>query len=225
MAGSLVVLVACLVIGVICLVVLTDNVVDHDGLTVIDRPWHQWAVAHRSPALTTVMSMVSFLGRTVVLGVLATAAVCWLLARRHVAHAVLVAAAALGAFLLVPLLKHVFSQQRPPVADQLTVETSWAYPSGHSFGSAAVLGALAVMAVVRLRRPAARVLVATAAAVLVLAIGVSRVYLGVHWPSDVLAGWLAGGLWLAFCLVLTSRWPRSNRHPPTLDPPEPERDG
>lgn len=220
-ARSLLVWAAGLALAVILLLVLTDNVVDHDGLTAIDRPWHEWAVAHRSPALTPAMYVLSVLGRTVVLGVLATAAVCWLAARRQVRDALLVTSAALGALLLVPLLKHVFARERPPVADRLTVETTWAYPSGHSFGSTAVLGALAIVATARLGRRAARVLVATAAAVLVLAIGVSRVYLGVHWPSDVLAGWLAGGLWLAFCLVLTSRWPRPNHRPPTLGASEP----
>src|ERR1700754_1931864 len=153
-ARSLLVWAVGLALAVILLVVLTDNVVDHDGLTAIDRPWHEWAVAHRSPALTPAMYVLSFLGRTVVLGVLATAAVCWLVIRRQVRGAVLVTSAALGALLLVPLLKNVFARARPPIADRLSVETSWAYPSGHSFGSAAVLGALAIVATAQLGRHA-----------------------------------------------------------------------
>jgi membrane-associated phospholipid phosphatase len=222
---SLVVWAACLTIAVVLLLVLTDNVVDHDGLTAVDRPWHAWAVAHRSPALTGVMYVISFLGRTIVLGVIASCVVVWLAVRRQAAHAVLVAAAAVGAFLLVPLLKHVFVRERPPVADRLAVEASWSYPSGHSLDSAAVLGALLVVAIAVSTRRAVRVLVAVAVIVLVVAIGVSRVYLGVHWPSDVLAGWLTGGLWLAFCLVLTSRWPGLNHRPPTLGTAGTEREG
>lgn len=213
MTRSLVAWVVCLTVAVVCLLVLTDNVVDHDGLTAIDRPWHEWAVAHRTPALTGLMYVISSLGKTLVLGALATCAAAWLAARRQLAHAALVAAAALGAFVFIPLSKHVFARERPPVADRLTVETSWAYPSGHSFGSAAVLGALLVVTIARPARPAVRALVATAVTVLIVAIGVSRVYLGVHWPSDVLAGWLAGGLWLSLCVVLTSRLPGSNTGP------------
>jgi undecaprenyl-diphosphatase len=209
----------CLLVAVVGLVQLTDNVVDHDGLTAIDLPWHEWFVAHRTPVLTGVMYVVSFLGQTVVLAVLAACAVEWLIVRRERRHAVLVAVTTLGAALLVLLLKHIVARVRPPVADRLMVETSWSYPSGHSLGATAVLGVLAVVATARLTRRLHRVLVRAAVGLLVAAIGVSRVYLGVHWPSDVLAGWLVGGLWLAICLVLTSRWRRRERVPdaPVLD--------
>jgi membrane-associated phospholipid phosphatase len=189
---------------------LTNDVVDRDGLTAIDLPWHDWFVVHRTSALTSVMVVISFLGQTVVLAVLAAGAVEWLLIRRRYRHAVLVTVTTVGAAVLVPLLKHLVGRARPPAADRLAVETSLSYPSGHSLGSAAVLGALAV--VVTARR-LYRVLAVVAAGLLVMAIGVSRVYLGVHWPTDVLAGWLVGGIWLGFCLVLTSRWPRSGPAP------------
>lgn len=213
-----VVWVVCLLLAVVALLQLTDNVVDHDGLTAIDLPWHDWAVAHRSPAWTGIMSVISYVGSTALLTAYAAGAVGWLVVRRQRVHAVLVTVTTLGAAILVPLLKHVFARERPPVVDRLAVEASWSYPSGHSLGSTAVLGVLAVVTTSQLARRIFRVLVRVAAALLVVAIGVSRVYLGVHWPSDVLAGWLAGGLWLAFCLVLTSRWPGPHRRPPTLEP-------
>jgi membrane-associated phospholipid phosphatase len=219
-ARSVVIWTTCLLLAFVGLLQLTDNVVDHDGLTAIDVPWHDWAVAHRTRVLTAVMSAVSFLGRTVVLAVLAAIAVEWLAFRRRRRDAVLVAVTTLGAAVLVVVLKNVFTRTRPPVADRLMTETSWSYPSGHSLGSAAVLGALAVVAAARITRRRYRIVVGVAAVVLVAAIGVSRVYLGVHWPSDVFAGWLAGGLWLAFCLVLTSRWTGPNRRLPTLEATE-----
>jgi len=218
-----VVWVACLLLAAVGLLQLTDNVLDHDGLTAVDLPWHEWAVAHRSPAWTGIMSVLSFVGSTFMLLVYASCAVGWLAARRQRVHAVLVVVTTLGAAVLVPLLKHVIARERPPVADRLAVETSWSYPSGHSLGSTAVLGVIAIVVTSRMTRRVVRALVRAAAALLVVAIGVSRVYLGVHWPSDVLAGWLAGGLWLAFCLALTSRWPGLHRHLPTLGSQETER--
>lgn len=138
-----VVWVACLLLAAVGLLQLTDNVVDHDGLTAVDLPWHEWAVAHRSPAWTGIMSVLSFVGSTFMLVVYASCAVGWLAARRQRVHAVLVVVTTLGAAVLVPLLKHVFARERPPVADRLSVETSWSYPSGHSLGSTAVLGVIA----------------------------------------------------------------------------------
>jgi undecaprenyl-diphosphatase len=183
----------------------TRNVIDHDGLTAVDLPWHRWVVAHRTPVWTDVMTAISFAGQTAVLAVVAVIAAGWLAFRGRKADAALVIAATGGAALLVPLLKHLVARGRPPVADRLMAESSWSYPSGHSLGSTAVLGVLAVVVTTRMTARAHRVLVAVAAALVVVAIGVSRVYLGVHWPSDVLAGWLVGGLWLALCVVVTGK--------------------
>jgi undecaprenyl-diphosphatase len=197
---------------------VTDNVVDHDGLTAVDRPWHWWAVEHRAPVLTPLMEAFSTIGDTVVLAALAALVTEWLVVKRRRADAVLVAATTVGAAVLVPLIKNLVARPRPPVADRLVTETNWSYPSGHSLGATAVLGVLTVVLVARLVTRVARVLAVAAAVVLVGAIGVSRVYLGVHWPSDVLAGWLVGGWWLAICHALTSRWRRSNPVGATLEP-------
>jgi undecaprenyl-diphosphatase len=210
--------VGALVLVGLVLAELTDNVFDHDGLTVVDRPWHQWIVAHRSPVLTQLANGVSTLGSTTVLAVLAGCVAAWLAWRRQWAQAILVGVTTGGAGLLVPLAKNVVGRPRPPVADRLMVETSWSYPSGHSLGAAAVVGVLTVVLVSRLAGRAVRAVVIAAGVLVVVAIGLSRVYLGVHWPSDVLAGWLLGGLWLAICCALTSRWQVANRPLPTLDP-------
>lgn len=197
---------------------VTDNVVDHDGLTVVDRPWHRWVVEHRAPVLTWLTDVFSTIGDTVVLAALAALVTEWLVMRRRWSDAVLVAVTTVGAAVLVPLIKNIVARPRPPVTDRLVTETNWSYPSGHSLGATAVLGVLTVVLVARLAKRVARVLAVTAAVVLVGAIGVSRVYLGVHWPSDVLAGWLVGGSWLAMCHALTSRWRRANPAGATLAP-------
>ena len=200
-----------LVVGLV-VAELTDNVVDRDGLAVLDGPWHRWLLAHRSPALTDLMAGVSTVGSTALLAVLAACAAGWLALRRQWRQASLVTMTTLGAGLLVPLFKHLVARPRPPVADRLMVESSWSYPSGHSLGAAAVIGVLTVVVVSRLSGRVVRAVTIAVGVLLVVAIGVSRVYLGVHWPSDVLAGWLVGGLWLAICCALTARWPNRSRH-------------
>lgn len=90
---------------------------------------------------------------------------------------------------------------RPPVAEQLTVETTFSLPSGHAVASTVVLGLLAALALRYTRRVAVRVAVIVAAAVGIATIVVSRLYLGVHWLSDTLTSWLLGGAWLAACVT------------------------
>lgn len=208
---------AALLLAGLVLAELTDNVVDHDGLTAPDRPWHEWVVTHRSAGLTQLMSALSTIGSTVVLAALALCVAAWLALRRRWPRALQVVLTAGGAALLVALVKHLVTRPRPPAADRLMVETSWSYPSGHSLGAAAVLGVLTIVVVARLRRRAARAVAVAVGVLLVAAIGVSRIYLGVHWPSDVLAGWLFGGLWLAICHALALRYPGPNRVLPNLD--------
>ena len=206
-----------LVVAIVLLGELTDNVIDHDGLTRVDAPWHRWVVDHRVTGLSEVMRAISAAGSTAVLAVVATVVAGWLAWRRLWPRAVLVGVTTAGAGLLVPLLKNLVDRPRPPVADRLIVETSWSYPSGHALGATSVIGVLTIVVVASVSRRAARAAATALGVLLIAAIGISRVYLGVHWPSDVLAGWLVGGLWLAFCHALASRWRYRNQPRPTVE--------
>lgn len=94
------------------------------------------------------------------------------------------------------LLKNVFARPRPDLLPHLDVVQSSSFPSGHSAGALVLGFALALVAV---RHGVSRAIAYTLAGLLALLVGVSRVVLAVHWPSDVLAGWSAGGLWLIGC--------------------------
>lgn len=187
---------------------LTDNVVDADGATRLDRPVLDWVLAHRVPGLDPVAVAVTDAGGTPAMAVLALVATGWLLLRGRRSAALLVAVAALGAAALVAGVKDAVGRVRPPLVDQLVVTTDPSFPSGHTPGSTVVVGVVAVVLAAGIRPLLGRVAILVGAAVAVLLIGLSRLYLGVHWATDVLEGWLLGGLWLAVCLVAAGWWRR-----------------
>ena len=165
------------------------------------------SIEDRSSVLTTMAVLVTNLGSTVAMGVLATlvGGYCWWRGRR--ADAVLAVLAMATASLVFTVLKRVLDRARPPVADRLVTAGNEALPSGHATLSVVVIGTVVVLAWASLR-PAARALLVVAAAAWVGAVGATRVYLGVHWFSDVVAGWLVGAAWLAVCVAVWSWWRR-----------------
>jgi undecaprenyl-diphosphatase len=112
----------------------------------------------------------------------------------------------LGGRLAVELVKDLAARARPPLIDQAVAVHSWSFPSAHAANSAIIYLALAAVAVRRETRPAARAVILGAAIIASLTIGLTRPWLGVHWPSDVLAGWLFGLGWVALCSAVARRW-------------------
>lgn len=159
-----------------------------------------WFVAHRSVAVTAVMIGVSNAGGTVGMVVVAALTCAFLLRARRVRAAVVVAVAGAGAGLLVVVVKNVLARPRPPLQGRITVETTFSLPSGHALSSLVVLGMVAAVVVTTAAPRVARCGVTVLAGAVVVVIGVSRLYLAVHWPSDVLDGWLLGGAWLTLCI-------------------------
>jgi undecaprenyl-diphosphatase len=166
----------------------------------VDSALRDWVIAHRNGTLTEIMVNASRFGSTLSLIVIALTAAAWLAWHGRRGDSLLVVCATAGVFLLGPILKVLFTRSRPPVREHLVAIDSWSFPSGHSLNSMVVLGLLTVL-VVRGRQGLPRVLIVMVGALLVLLVGFSRVYLGVHWPTDVLAGWLTGVVWLTICFA------------------------
>ena len=169
------------------------------------RP-HHWSVAHRPHGLVTAARAVTYTG-TGPYPYLVAAAGGWLAGSRGrraragdgVPSALLAVAALLAEQAVRGLLVVALHRSRPPVADWATAASGYSFPSGHSASSAMAAGLLA-WGVLR-ARPGGTGRLLTAVCVLYpLAVGCTRVYLGVHWPSDVLGGWLFAGCCLALAL-------------------------
>jgi len=163
------------------------------------------SIEERTSVVTTVAILITTLGSTAAMALVAVAvgAWCWGVGRR--ADAVLAVGAMAGASLVFTVLKNVFDRNRPPVPDRLVSVTNESLPSGHATMSFVVVGTIVVLAWAG-RSTLARVLLVVAAAAWVGAVGATRVYLGVHWFSDVLAGWAVGAAWLALCVTAWLRW-------------------
>lgn len=210
------------VTGCVLIVLATaDAVVERDGFAARDPVRLAWFIEHRSPAAVRGATAVTWLGTGWVVAIVCAVAagVLW---RKGVAP-VLAAAPAVSAILAVvtaTVAKQVFGRPRPPVGLHLVIATEPAFPSGHATNSTAVYVTIAlVVAGAVLRRWAARVAVVGLGLAIAVMVGLSRLTLGVHWPSDVVAGW-ALGLGIAVVvstnsLVLAALPGRGSRLPPS----------
>ena len=150
-----------------------------------------------SPSLTRVMVALSLYGGPVTLVPLGLVLALAFLYRRWRRGALLVLITMAGAGLLNLLLKYVFARPRPTAYFDYPLPTSNSFPSGHAFFAASFFGGLAALVTGRIRNRALRIAVWVTAALLSLLVGISRVYLGVHYPSDVLAGYAAAIIWVS----------------------------
>ncbi|MFE4462462.1 phosphatase PAP2 family protein [Nocardia tengchongensis] len=176
---------------------ILDNVLDGDGVTVWDRPVSSWLAAHREPGLTSVLRALTEVGNPPVLAAVMAAVAMVTAARTRTLLPITLGAAAYGGYLLmVVTVKLAVGRPRPPLPERVVAIDGSSFPSGHAAGIAVV--ALVSAWMVTLASGWQRWIGVTAwatAVPLVVAVGFSRVYLGVHYPSDIVAGWALGAAW------------------------------
>jgi membrane-associated phospholipid phosphatase len=213
------VLIVVLVIGLVLVAILTaaagavyDAVTETDGVAALDRPVLTAAELLRTPLLNTLVEAFTTLGGGVGMPILATVVAVGLAwAWRQWTPVLLIAATAAGSLTLTVVGKALVGRSRPALVDALPpYELTPSFPSGHSLNTIALAGIVAYLLVRRQRRKRTRALTIACAAVFAVAIGLSRVYLGAHWLTDVLVAWALGLAWLtvvitAHRLLLTLR--------------------
>lgn len=175
------------------------------------------------PAVVDVLTVISRLGSRAVMSGLVVAAVLMLLIRRRPRLAIYLVVTGAGALVLDPSLKTLVGRLRPVVDLPVASAPGNSFPSGHALGSMVVYGALTLVFLAAVS-PRWRTLFIAVPAVLVFAIGFTRVALGVHYLSDVLAGWLLGAAWLSVTAYAFRVWRREVGRPetPIEDGLEPE---
>ncbi|MEG4443108.1 phosphatase PAP2 family protein [Microcoleus sp. AT9_B5] len=157
-----------------------------------------------TPLGDRIMLGFTFLGEPNLLLVICVTLGIILLARNHRSEAATIAIAAGGAIGLNLLLKKLFARARPQLWERVVDVRFYSFPSGHAMISMVIYGLLGYF--LGSRFPKQRWLIYSLTVVLVAAIGLSRLYLGVHWPTDVIAGYTAGLVWLIACILSLEIW-------------------
>lgn len=153
-----------------------------------------------TPHWTAFMKAVTFFGGktwTILAVAVSTSILFFFYKKRYALFIVLTCGLGAGVNLL---LKHWFERERPNFY-RLIVESGYSFPSGHSMGSFILYSALAIVFVKIAKRTVLDAFIIACCASIILTIGISRIYLGVHYPSDVVAGFAAGGFWVCLCAL------------------------
>ena len=172
------------------------------------------------PGVVTVVQALTYLGDGATWWVLLSATALYLLWRRRHRLALFVAVTGVGGGLLNLAVKAGVGRARPDLVDPVSYASGFAFPSGHTMNSAIGVGVLLTVFLPQLSarwRPPA----VAAGAVVALVVGSSRVLLGVHWMSDVIAGWLLSAVWVLVMVVLFRAWqPEPGTGRPTVGAPQ-----
>lgn len=152
--------------------------------------------------LEVVVRDITALGGLVILGLLTIAACGYLwLTQRH-KLALFVAVSIPAGALLNTLLKEYFTRPRPDIVPHGTGAALSSFPSGHAMMSAVVFLTLGALLSLSTENTRIKIYILFWSVFLTVIVGISRVYLGVHWPTDIIAGWIAGGTWAVLCLLV-----------------------
>ena len=160
-----------------------------------------WVAAHQVPWVRIAMMQVTELGTGVVVMMVVAIAALFLWLTRHKHSAALLLVTTVVGILINSMLKDVFHRTRPSIFPSGVEVFSSSFPSGHSMSAAIVYGTVAYLAARLQQRHLSRIITAVIALLLIVLIAASRIYLGVHYPSDTLAGMVVGFAWAAFCMA------------------------
>ncbi|MBT2533190.1 phosphatase PAP2 family protein [Arthrobacter sp. ISL-48] len=203
-----------------------DNVVDNAGLANLDKPALRYAEGLRNPGLDAAVTGFTNIGGGIGMPILASILTAWLtFLGRTWRPLILVGGAAAFSTSATTFGKKLVGRTRPDHADAVPpFETSPSFPSGHTLNTTVVIGVVIYLTCLQFHRTMVRVSLIAGGTLFILAMGLSRVFLGHHWLTDVIAGWLLGLIWV--CMVILAHRlfhffrRREHRGPaPTFDRP------
>jgi membrane-associated phospholipid phosphatase len=182
---------------------LAEDIGTGEPITQLDAQVAHWFYGHQSAQLNSLMATVSWL-HTWPIGLVGGAFLAWLAWRRAWRWAIAGSCTVLGGMALNTLLKLAFHRERPTLSGLASALQTYSFPSGHALAATVLYGVFAAYAIRNLRSAPARTAVLIGAALIVALVAFSRIYLGVHYLSDVLAAIAEGVAWLALCYTATN---------------------
>lgn len=211
-----------LVLGVVVLVgaaslfgAIAEDVVTGDRITIVDAQLATWLHAHARPALTTWMLAITDLHSTLAVSCYAALAALWFAHRRQWRRIVTLTLCLAGGMALNVAMKFAFHRARPVLDDPLLTLSSYSFPSGHVAASTILYGLLVAWVFVATPRAGLRLGALCVALLAIALVAFTRMYLGVHFLSDVCAAFVEGVAWLALSLSgLAELWQRTSLFAP-----------
>ena len=191
-------IVSCLLI-IYIVAQISDEVLDKEAFA-FDKVILLWIHSFANPTLDRVMHTITRLNDPDIVSVIAGVGLLLLIWKKCYPEAKIFIVNCAGGVILSYGLKSVFGKTRPDLWESAIEEVSFSYPSGHALGSTVLYGFLAYLFATRF--PQFTWLIYLIAVLLIGAIGSSRLYLGVHWPTDIIGGYGIGFLWLTFCITM-----------------------
>jgi undecaprenyl-diphosphatase len=177
-----------------------------EQIRVLDNSILEFFYSIRLPALNSFMEFMTFFGNMEVVVLFSLCVVLYFWVRKREKFLFAFFSSSLVAASLIYSIKHLFERQRPPVENALVYADGFSFPSGHALMSVAFYGILTYFVIATSRSKIERITAMVFGIILIFLISISRIYLGVHWPSDVFSGLILGGAWLSIVIFLT-------RHP------------
>lgn len=192
---------------------IAEDVLTGDPLVIVDRRVADWLHMHATPGLTSLMTVVSALHNGLAIAVYGVLFALYLAVKRDGYWLLVLLLVVPGGAVLHVLVMHAFERTGPSFAEEVLALSGFSFPSGHVLSATVLYGVLAAFAVSHTKVWRWRVFAVLAAFFAVVLVAFSRLYLGVHYLSDVLGAWALGIAWLAFCLTGVHTLHRGNALP------------
>lgn len=210
---SLGILIGILAASGLAFAALAEDLVNHESMSVLDPLFGNWLLLRTTLTGNRLFSLITFMGNTLIITGGTVLIGFWLAKEKHWSQLQLLLATVVGAALLNVVLKNIFLRSRPDNPLAFIRATGFSFPSGHAMISIAFYGVLIFLIFPNLKSWVGKTLLIIGWIALFGLIGFSRLYLGVHYLTDVLGGWSAGLMWLLLCVLMNKLLSKGNSGP------------